>query len=235
MHVRNITAYNMKATYEKRMPKIVIVIDELADLMMMSPQEVEQSIARIAQKARACGIHMILATQRPSVNVITGLIKANVPTRISFMVSSSIDSRTILDVGGAEKLLGNGDMLYLGNGMNKPIRVQGAFVSDDEIDETVSFVSDQMEPNYLFKQETLLKKVNEQPADALFDDVCEFMVNEGHISTSLIQRHFQIGYNRAARMIDNLEANGFISGPNGSKPREVLISKDTLENGKTNI
>ncbi|WP_070044735.1 DNA translocase FtsK [Mammaliicoccus lentus] len=235
LHVRNITAYNKKATYEKRMPKIVIVIDELADLMMMSPQEVEQSIARIAQKARACGIHMILATQRPSVNVITGLIKANVPTRISFMVSSSIDSRTILDVGGAEKLLGNGDMLYLGNGMNKPIRVQGAFVSDDEIDETVSYVSDQMEPNYLFKQETLLKKVNEQPADALFDDVCEFMVNEGHISTSLIQRHFQIGYNRAARMIDNLEANGFISGPNGSKPREVLISKDTLENGKTNI
>lgn len=235
LHVRNITAYNKKATYDKRMPKIVIVIDELADLMMMSPQEVEQSIARIAQKARACGIHMILATQRPSVNVITGLIKANVPTRISFMVSSSIDSRTILDVGGAEKLLGNGDMLYLGNGMNKPIRVQGAFVSDDEIDETVSYVSDQMEPNYLFKQETLLKKVNEQPADALFDDVCEFMVNEGHISTSLIQRHFQIGYNRAARMIDNLEANGFISGPNGSKPREVLISKDTLENGKTNI
>lgn len=229
LHVRNITAYNKKANYEERMPKIVIVIDELADLMMMSPQEVEQSIARIAQKARACGIHMILATQRPSVNVITGLIKANVPTRISFMVSSSIDSRTILDVGGAEKLLGNGDMLYLGNGMNKPIRVQGAFVSDDEIDETVTNVSKQMKPNYLFKEETLLKKVNEQPADALFDDVCEFMTNEGHISTSLIQRHFQIGYNRAARIIDNLEERGFISGPNGSKPRDVLITKDMLE------
>ncbi|GGI40437.1 DNA translocase FtsK [Mammaliicoccus stepanovicii] len=229
LHVRNITAFNKKANYEQRMAKIVIVIDELADLMMMSPQEVEQSIARIAQKARACGIHMILATQRPSVNVITGLIKANVPTRISFMVSSSIDSRTILDVGGAEKLLGNGDMLYLGNGMNKPIRVQGAFVSDDEIDETVSNVSKQMKPNYLFKEETLLKKVNEQPADALFDDVCEFMVKEGHISTSLIQRHFQIGYNRAARMIDNLEERGFISGPNGSKPRDVLITQSTLE------
>ena len=151
------------------------------------------------------------------------------------MVSSSIDSRTIHDVGGAEKLLGNRDIIYLGNGRNKPIRVQGAFVSDDEIDETVSYVSDQMEPNYLFKQETLMQKVKQQPGDALFDDVCEFMVNEGHISTSLIQRHFQIGYNRAARMIDNLEANGVISGPNGSKPREVLISKDTLENGKTNI
>lgn len=235
LHVRNITAFNKKANYEQRMAKIIIVIDELADLMMMSPQEVEQSIARIAQKARACGIHMILATQRPSVNVITGLIKANVPTRISFMVSSSIDSRTILDVGGAEKLLGNGDMLYLGNGMNKPIRVQGAFVSDDEIDETVSNVSSQMKPNYLFKEETLLKKVNEQPADALFDDVCEFMVNEGHISTSLIQRHFQIGYNRAARMIDNLEERGFISGPNGSKPRDVLITKDMIEENETNI
>ncbi|MGK9043438.1 DNA translocase FtsK [Mammaliicoccus vitulinus] len=235
LHVRNITAFNKKANYEQRMAKIIIVIDELADLMMMSPQEVEQSIARIAQKARASGIHMILATQRPSVNVITGLIKANVPTRISFMVSSSIDSRTILDVGGAEKLLGNGDMLYLGNGMNKPIRVQGAFVSDDEIDETVSNVSNQMKPNYLFKEETLLKKVNEQPADALFDDVCEFMVNEGHISTSLIQRHFQIGYNRAARMIDNLEERGFISGPNGSKPRDVLITKDMMEDTETNI
>ena len=235
LHVRNITAFNKKANYEQRMAKIIIVIDELADLMMMSPQEVEQSIARIAQKARASGIHMILATQRPSVNVITGLIKANVPTRISFMVSSSIDSRTILDVGGAEKLLGNGDMLYLGNGMNKPIRVQGAFVSDDEIDETVSNVSNQMKPNYLFKEETLLKKVNEQPADALFDDVCEFMVNEGHISTSLIQRHFQIGYNRAARMIDNLEERGFISGPNGSKPRDVLITKDMMEETETNI
>lgn len=234
LHVRNITAFNKKANYEQRMAKIIIVIDELADLMMMSPQEVEQSIARIAQKARACGIHMILATQRPSVNVITGLIKANVPTRISFMVSSSIDSRTILDVGGAEKLLGNGDMLYLGNGMNKPIRVQGAFVSDDEIDETVSNVSSQMKPNYLFKEETLLKKVNEQPKDALFNDVCDFMVKEGHISTSLIQRHFQIGYNRAARMIDNLEERGFISGPNGSKPRDVLITKDMIEEKETN-
>lgn len=140
------------------MPKIVIVIDELADLMMMAPQEVEQSIARIAQKARACGIHMLVATQRPSVNVITGLIKANIPTRIAFMVSSSVDSRTILDSGGAERLLGYGDMLYLGSGMNKPIRVQGTFVSDDEIDDVVEFIKQQREPDYLFEEKELLKK-----------------------------------------------------------------------------
>ncbi|HCW7499971.1 TPA: DNA translocase FtsK [Staphylococcus aureus] len=192
-HVRNITAFNKKAPYDERMPKIVIVIDELADLMMMAPQEVEQSIARIAQKARACGIHMLVATQRPSVNVITGLIKANIPTRIAFMVSSSVDSRTILDSGGAERLLGYGDMLYLGSGMNKPIRVQGTFVSDDEI-----------------------------------DDVCAFMVNEGHISTSLIQRHFQIGYNRAARIIDQLEQLGYVSSANGSKPRDVYVTEADL-------
>ena len=151
-HVRNITAFNKKANYDDRMPKIVIVIDELADLMMMAPQEVEQSIARIAQKARACGIHMLVATQRPSVNVITGLIKANIPTRIAFMVSSSVDSRTILDSGGAERLLGYGDMLYLGSGMNKPIRVQGTFVSDEEIDDVVDFIKQQREPDYLLKK-----------------------------------------------------------------------------------
>ena len=227
-HVRNITAFNKKATYEQRMPKIVIVIDELADLMMMAPQDVEQSIARIAQKARACGIHMLVATQRPSVNVITGLIKANIPTRIAFMVSSSVDSRTILDSGGAERLLGYGDMLYLGSGMNKPIRVQGTFVSDDEIDEVVDFIKQQRDPEYLFEEKELLKKTQTQAQDDLFDDVCEFMVEEGHISTSLIQRHFQIGYNRAARIIDQLEQLGYISGANGSKPRDVYITEADL-------
>ena len=227
-HVRNITAFNKKAPYEQRMPKIVIVIDELADLMMMAPQEVEQSIARIAQKARACGIHMLVATQRPSVNVITGLIKANIPTRIAFMVSSSVDSRTILDSGGAERLLGYGDMLYLGSGMNKPIRVQGTFVSDEEIDDVVDFIKQQREPEYLFEEKELLKKTQSQAQDDLFDDVCEFMVNEGHISTSLIQRHFQIGYNRAARIIDQLEQLGYISGANGSKPRDVYITEADL-------
>ncbi|MCG1191707.1 DNA translocase FtsK [Staphylococcus epidermidis] len=227
-HVRNITAFNKKAPYEQRMAKIVIVIDELADLMMMAPQDVEQSIARIAQKARACGIHMLVATQRPSVNVITGLIKANIPTRIAFMVSSSVDSRTILDSGGAERLLGYGDMLYLGSGMNKPIRVQGTFVSDDEIDEVVDFIKQQRDPEYLFEEKELLKKTQTQAQDDLFDDVCEFMVEEGHISTSLIQRHFQIGYNRAARIIDQLEQLGYISGANGSKPRDVYITEADL-------
>ena len=227
-HVRNITAFNKKASYEQRMPKIVIVIDELADLMMMAPQEVEQSIARIAQKARACGIHMLVATQRPSVNVITGLIKANIPTRIAFMVSSSVDSRTILDSGGAERLLGYGDMLYLGGGMNKPIRVQGTFVSDEEIDDVVDFIKQQREPEYLFEEKELLKKTQTQAQDDLFDDVCEFMINEGHISTSLVQRHFQIGYNRAARIIDQLEQLGYISGANGSKPRDVYITEADL-------
>lgn len=228
-HVRNITAFNKKAPYEQRMPKIVIVIDELADLMMMAPQEVEQSIARIAQKARACGIHMLVATQRPSVNVITGLIKANIPTRIAFMVSSSVDSRTILDSGGAERLLGYGDMLYLGSGMNKPIRVQGTFVSDDEIDDVVDFIKDQREPDYLFEEKELLKKNQTQAQDELFDDVCEFMVKEGHISTSLIQRHFQIGYNRAARIVDQLEQLDYISGANGSKPRDVFITEADIK------
>ncbi|MDG0844550.1 FtsK/SpoIIIE domain-containing protein [Staphylococcus equorum] len=227
-HVRNITAFNKKATYEDRMPKIVIVIDELADLMMMAPQEVEQSIARIAQKARACGIHMLVATQRPSVNVITGLIKANIPTRIAFMVSSSVDSRTILDSGGAERLLGYGDMLYLGSGMNKPIRVQGTFVSDDEIDDVVDFIKQQRDPEYLFEEKELLKKTEAQPQDSLFDDVCRFMLKEGHISTSLVQRHFQIGYNRAARIVDQLEQLGYVSGANGSKPRDVYITESDL-------
>lgn len=228
-HVRNITAFNKKASYEQRIPKIVIVIDELADLMMMAPQEVEQSIARIAQKARACGIHMLVATQRPSVNVITGLIKANIPTRIAFMVSSSVDSRTILDSGGAERLLGYGDMLYLGSGMNKPIRVQGTFVSDEEIDDVVDFIKEQREPNYLFEEKELLKKNQTQAQDELFNDVCEFMIQEGHISTSLIQRHFQIGYNRAARIVDQLEQLDYISGANGSKPRDVFITEADLQ------
>ncbi|EHT1793427.1 DNA translocase FtsK [Staphylococcus pseudintermedius] len=227
-HVRNISAFNNKVNYDQRIPKIVIVIDELADLMMMAPQDVEQSIARLAQKARACGIHMLVATQRPSVNVITGLIKANIPTRIAFMVSSSVDSRTILDSGGAERLLGYGDMLYLGNGMNKPIRVQGTFVSDEEIDQVVEFIRAQREPEYLFQEKELLEKNDAPSRDELFDEVCQFMVREQHISTSLIQRHFQIGYNRAARIIDQLEQLGYISGANGSKPRDVYLTESEL-------
>ena len=170
---------------------------------------------------------MLVATQRPSVNVITGLIKANIPTRIAFMVSSSVDSRTILDSGGAERLLGYGDMLYLGSGMNKPIRVQGTFVSDEEIDDVVDFIKQQREPDYLLKKR-IVEKVESHPQDDLFDDVCRFMVQEGHISTSLIQRHFQIGYNRAARIVDQLEQLGYISEANGSKPRDVYITESDL-------
>ncbi|EDL65292.1 DNA translocase FtsK, partial [Bacillus sp. SG-1] len=232
--VRDIGRYNLKAERNgeksQKLPYLVIVIDELADLMMMSPADVEEAICRIAQKARACGIHLIIATQRPSVDVITGLIKANVPTRVAFSVSSGVDSRTIIDSSGAEKLLGKGDMLFLENGSSKPVRLQGTFVSDDEIDEIVNHVREQGEPNYLFQQDELLKKaeVNEQEDD-LFVEACEFVVDQGGASTSLIQRHFRVGYNRAARLIDMMESHGIVSEAKGSKPRDVLISSRELE------
>jgi DNA segregation ATPase FtsK/SpoIIIE, S-DNA-T family len=232
--VRDINRFNELAVehqrYSDKLPYIVIVIDELADLMMMSPADVEEAICRIAQKARACGIHLIIATQRPSVDVITGLIKANVPTRIAFSVSSQIDSRTIIDISGAEKLLGRGDMLFLENGSSKPVRLQGTFVSDGEIDQVVSHVREQREPEYLFQQEELLKKAQvSEDEDELFYEVCEFIVDQGGASTSSLQRRFKIGYNRAARLMDMLESQGFISGANGSKPREVLITETDLE------
>ncbi|OUM49846.1 cell division protein FtsK [Bacillus pseudomycoides] len=209
------------------LPYIVIVIDELADLMMVAPGDVEEAICRIAQKARACGIHLLVATQRPSVDVITGLIKSNIPTRIAFTVSSQVDSRTIIDIGGAEKLLGRGDMLFLGNGTSKPVRVQGVYVSDDEIEKTVEHVKKQMKPNYLFKQEDLLAKTEQHEAeDELFFDACQFVVEQGGASTSSVQRKFRIGYNRAARLIEEMEAQGIISEARGTKPRDVLISED---------
>ncbi|PFK34042.1 cell division protein FtsK [Bacillus cereus] len=209
------------------LPYIVIVIDELADLMMVAPGDVEEAICRIAQKARACGIHLLVATQRPSVDVITGLIKSNIPTRIAFTVSSQVDSRTIIDIGGAEKLLGRGDMLFLGNGTSKPVRVQGVYVSDDEIENTVEHVKKQMKPNYLFKQEDLLAKTEQhETEDELFFDACQFVVEQGGASTSSVQRKFRIGYNRAARLIEEMEAQGIISEARGTKPRDVLISED---------
>ncbi|TYR98349.1 DNA translocase FtsK [Rossellomorea vietnamensis] len=231
--VRDITRYNLKAERNgeksQKLPYLVIVIDELADLMMMSPADVEEAICRIAQKARACGIHLIIATQRPSVDVITGLIKANVPTRIAFSVSSGVDSRTIIDASGAEKLLGKGDMLFLENGSSKPVRLQGTFVSDDEIDEIVHHVREQGEPNYLFQQDELLKKAQvDEQEDELFLEACEFVVNQGGASTSLIQRHFRVGYNRAARLVDMMESHGIVSEAKGSKPRDVLISSREL-------
>src|SRR5690625_1392964 len=225
--VRNIEKYNQKVIERgdanDKMPFIVIVIDELADLMMVSPQDVEDSISRIAQKARACGIHLLLATQRPSVDVITGLIKANIPTRIAFSVSSQVDSRTIIDVGGAEKLLGKGDMLFVENGAGKSTRLQGAFVSDEEIEKVTDHARTLAKPQYLFEEEHLLQQVEEdEEQDPLLDDVVEYTLKQNHVSTSLLQRQFRIGYNRAARLIDYLESKGMISGQNGSKPRDVL-------------
>ena len=232
--VRDINRFNELAVQHKRysdkLPFIVIVIDELADLMMMSPADVEEAICRIAQKARACGIHLIVAPQRPSVDVITGLIKANIPTRIAFSVSSQVDSRTIIDISGAERLLGRGDMLFLENGASKPVRLQGTFVSDEEIDLVVAHVREQQEPDYLFEQEELLKKAQViEEEDELFYDACEFIVNHGNASTSSLQRRFKIGYNRAARLMDMLEQNGYITSANGSKPREVLITEAELQ------
>ncbi|MED1106571.1 DNA translocase FtsK, partial [Bacillus paramycoides] len=228
---RDLTRYNTIVSEREipgeTLPYIVIVIDELADLMMVAPGDVEEAICRIAQKARACGIHLLVATQRPSVDVITGLIKSNIPTRIAFTVSSQVDSRTIIDIGGAEKLLGRGDMLFLGNGTSKPVRVQGVYVSDDEIEKTVDHVKKQMKPNYLFNQEDLLAKSEQSESeDELFFDACQFVVEQGGASTSSVQRKFRIGYNRAARLIEEMESQGIISEARGTKPRDVLISED---------
>ncbi|MEK3890360.1 DNA translocase FtsK [Bacillus sp. FSL K6-3431] len=238
--VRDISRFNelvkKSGNHAELLPFIVVVIDELADLMMMAPADVEESICRIAQKARACGIHLIIATQRPSVDVITGLIKANVPARIAFSVSSQVDSRTIIDISGAEKLLGRGDMLFLDSGTSKPVRLQGTFVSDDEIDRVIAHARSQGKPNYLFEQEELLKKAQvAEEEDELFMDACDFVVEQGSASTSLLQRHFRIGYNRAARLVLMLEQRGIISEPRGSKPRDVLIDESELEQYKDSL
>ncbi|MGR3765394.1 DNA translocase FtsK [Rossellomorea sp. NS-SX7] len=232
--VRDIKRFNELAKrnkqYNDMLPYLVIVIDELADLMMMSPADVEEAICRIAQKARACGIHLIIATQRPSVDVITGLIKANVPTRVAFSVSSGVDSRTIIDGSGAERLLGKGDMLFLENGSSKPVRLQGTFVSDDEIDEIINHVREQREPDYIFQQDELIKKAQvTEEEDELFFEACEFVIDQGGASASSLQRRFRIGYNRAARLMEMMEKSGVISESRGSKPRDVLISESELE------
>ena len=222
----------------EKMPYIVIIIDELADLMMTAKKEVEASIQRLTQLSRACGIHMIVATQRPSTDVITGLIKSNIPSRISFAVSSSIDSRTILDQTGAEKLLGHGDMLYLPQGESGPIRVQGCFVTDDEIKRITDYCKKQSGPDYddtYFEIKRNLEgesfsysseSNNPREKDALYDEVVEYVTEAQKASTSLLQRRFGIGYNRSARIIDELEKNGIIGPSNGSKPREVYKKKD---------
>ncbi|HIY58448.1 MAG TPA: DNA translocase FtsK [Candidatus Tetragenococcus pullicola] len=236
--VRNITGYNElveeknKEDGEKRavLPFIVVIVDELADLMMVASNEVEDAIIRLAQMARAAGIHMILATQRPSVDVITGIIKANVPSRIAFAVSSGTDSRTIIDQSGAEKLLGRGDMLFLPMGKNKPIRVQGAFISDHDVEAIVEFVTDQQGANYeekmmVTEEETNAAKHSESE-DELYDQAKDLVIDMQTASVSLLQRRFRIGYNRAARMVDDLEAKGIVGPSEGSKPRKVLVEKE---------
>ena len=239
--VRNIAGYNElieaknQEDGQKRpiLPFIVVIVDELADLMMVASNEVEDAIIRLAQMARAAGIHMILATQRPSVDVITGIIKANVPSRIAFAVSSGTDSRTIIDSHGAEKLLGRGDMLYLPMGENKPIRVQGAFISDGEVERIVEFVTDQMGANYDEKMMNLEEEApsesnNDYPQDELYEEAKALVVEMQTASVSLLQRRFRIGYNRAARLVDELEANGVVGPSEGSKPRKVYLeSLDT--------
>ncbi|MFV8827615.1 DNA translocase FtsK [Alkalihalobacterium sp. APHAB7] len=231
--VRDIGRYNdlySEDPAKPALPYIVVVIDELADLMMVSPQDVEEAICRIAQKARACGIHLLLATQRPSVDVITGLIKANIPTRIAFSVSSQVDSRTIIDMNGAERLLGKGDMLFHENGTAKPVRVQGTFVSDEEIERVIEFVKKQRQPQYLIENE-LLNKVQEVEGqeDDLFEEACYFVIEQDGASASSLQRRFRVGYNRAARLIDMMEAKGIVSEAMGSKPRNILITVSEFE------
>lgn len=239
--VRNITGYNEfvnehnleNGTAEPLMPFIVVIVDELADLMMVASNEVEDAIIRLAQMARAAGIHMILATQRPSVDVITGIIKANVPSRMAFAVSSGTDSRTIIDSNGAEKLLGRGDMLFLPMGENKPLRVQGAFISDHEVERVVSFVTDQRQAEYredMMPDEVPDKEDNPFDAkDELFEEAKNLVVDMQTASVSLLQRRFRIGYNRAARIVDELEESGIVGPSEGSKPRKVLVEKEAEE------
>lgn len=234
--VRNITQYNKKIkTSEdefKELPFVVIIIDELADLMMVASKDVEDSICRIAQMGRAAGIHLVVGTQRPSVDVITGLIKANIPARVAFAVSSSVDSRTILDMSGAERLLGNGDMLYLPPGLNKPIRVQGSFVSEKEINRIVDFIRDQKSANYA--KENFVKSQDGASSalkdrDELFEDALLEFIEYGSASISLLQRRLRIGYTRAARIVDQLEEAGAISGYAGSQPRDVLMTSELVQ------
>lgn len=239
--VRDIRGYNDALQNEGEdgtLPQIVIIIDELADLMMVAAKEVEDAICRIAQKARAAGMHLVIATQRPSVDVITGIIKANVPSRIAFTVSSQIDSRTILDMGGAEKLLGKGDMLFYPVGEAKPIRIQGSFVSDSEIEEVIDYIKANNEVRYNENFIETLERANapqvssdeaEDDCDEFLMDAIELAVTMGQISASMIQRKFKVGYARAGRIVDQMEERGIISGHQGSKPRQVLISKEEWE------
>lgn len=247
-NVRDLKGYNEKvASIEdiqdenkpKKLPQIVIIVDELADLMMVAPGEVEDSICRLAQLARAAGLHLIIATQRPSVNVITGLIKANMPSRIAFSVSSGVDSRTILDMNGAEKLLGKGDMLFYPQGYQKPARVQGAFVSDQEVGDVVAFLASQhpeaaydkdiQEKIEAVKEAAPQGQDNGNDRDAYFKDAGKFIIEKDKASIGMLQRVFKIGFNRAARIMDQLCEAGVVGEEEGTKPRKVLMSMEEYE------
>ena len=242
--VRDLKGYNKAIEKENelgKLPQIVIIVDELADLMMVAAKDVEEAICRLAQKARAAGMHLVIATQRPSVDVITGLIKANIPSRIAFAVSSQVDSRTILDSVGAEKLLGKGDMLFFPSGAPKPVRVQGAFVSDEEVEKIVDFVKqngtanysedilESIENNNKTEKELAQEQAEDDETDPFLMDAIDAVVEQGTASTSFIQRRFKVGYARAGRIIDQMQERGIISGYQGSKPREVLITKEKWE------
>lgn len=237
--VRDIKGFNAmkeeKGEPEAKMPQIVIIIDELADLMMAAPGEVEDSICRLAQMARAAGMHLIIATQRPSVDVITGVIKANIPSRLAFAVSSGIDSRTILDMVGAEKLLGKGDMLFYPSGQAKPSRIQGAFVTDKEVEQIVDFLRKSSRPGYtqeMVDQITAVAKTASGPSeetDEFFEQAVDLILEKEKASVSMLQRQFRIGYNRAARLMDELERRGLVGPEEGSKPRKVLITRAQWE------
>lgn len=237
--VRDLESYNeyvrANEEAEKAMPQVVIIIDELADLMMAAPSQIEESICRLAQMARAAGMHLIVATQRPSVDVITGVIKANIPSRIAFAVSSQVDSRTILDMQGAEKLVGKGDMLFNPMGMGKPIRVQGTFVTDSEVHKVIEYVKSQVENQATYNEDILsrIERTNVQESmddsDDLLPEAIDLVVRSGQASVSMLQRRFRIGYNRAARIVDMMEARGIVGPQDGSRPRQVLMSEEELE------
>lgn len=245
LNVRDLKGYNEKVSQAEfaspdypKLPQIVIIVDELADLMMVAPGEVEDAICRLAQLARACGIHLVIATQRPSVNVITGLIKANIPSRIAFSVSSSVDSRTIIDMGGAEKLLGKGDMLFYPSGYQKPLRVQGAFVSDKEVNDVVAFLRESQNDQVNYNDEITSKITSAGPADTpgnnerdvYFVEAGKFIIEKDKASIGMLQRVFKIGFNRAARIMDQLYEAGVVGPEEGTKPRKVLMSPEEFEN-----
>jgi len=231
---RNIDIFNKKS--DDKIPYIVVIIDELADLMMVAQQEVENAITRLAQLSRAVGIHIVLATQRPSVDVVTGVIKANFPARISFKVASKVDSRTVLDINGADKLLGKGDMLFLQPGREKPIRAQGTLLTDPEIDKVVNVLKAQREPIYedeILEQQK--KSVSGRPGfdrDEFFDEAVKMVLETGQASVSMLQRRLRLGYTRAARLIDAMEEEGIVGPFRGSKPRDILIKDYKAEEGE---